>query len=68
MVDRRIINSMEQAGDIYRVILVSALIFVIMIKTFFFMRMFDSMAHLVSMIQQVANDLRAFIVFFFILI
>lgn len=59
---------MEQAGDIYRVILVSALIFVIMIKTFFFMRMFDSMAHLVSMIQQVANDLRAFIVFFFILI
>lgn len=59
---------MKDSDEIIRIILLICLTLVIMVKTFFFMRMFDSMAHLVSMIQQVAHDLRAFIVFFFILL
>jgi hypothetical protein len=59
---------MEESGDLVRLIIVVGLILVIMVKTFFFMRMFDSMAHLVSMIQRVAKDLSAFIAFFFILL
>jgi len=44
------------------------LTFVILIKTFFFLRLFRSMAHLVSMMKQVFHDLQAFMLFFFILI
>lgn len=39
-----------------------------LIKTFFFMRLFRSMAHLVSMMSQVIKDLQAFVIFFFVLI
>jgi len=39
-----------------------------LIKTFFFMRLFKSMSHLVTMMKQVFKDLQAFMVFFFILL
>jgi hypothetical protein len=51
-----------------RKLVVIFLCFLLLIKTFFFMRLFRSMAHLVSMMQQVFLDLQAMITFFFILI
>ena len=42
--------------------------FLMLIKTFFFMRLFKSMAHLVMMMLQVLIDLKAFLFFYFILI
>ena len=40
-----------------RKLLLIVLIFMMLLKTFFFMRVFKSMAHLVSMMKQVFNDL-----------
>ena len=51
-----------------RKMLIIILAFLLLIKTFFFMRLFKSMAHLVSMMQQVFVDLQAFLYFFFILL
>ena len=39
-----------------------------LIKSFFFMRLFRSMAHLVSMMRRVFLDLQAFMLFFFVLL
>lgn len=50
-----------------RKVLIITLIMMLLLKTFFFMRIFHSMAHLVSMMKQVMVDLKAFMSFFFIL-
>lgn len=54
--------------EIGRKVVVICLAFLMLIKTFFFMRLFRSMAHLVAMMQQVFIDLQAFLLFFFILL
>lgn len=42
--------------------------FILLLKTFFFIRIFKSIAHLVLMMRQVVNDLKAFMVFYMILL
>ena len=42
--------------------------FLILIKTFFYMRVFREMSQMVAMIRQVITDLRVFMIFYFILI
>ena len=57
-----------RTADMVKKSITIMLSFLILIKTFFFMRLFRSMAHLVSMMQQVMKDLQAFLIFFFVLI
>ena len=52
----------------FRKTVIILLTFLMLIKTFFFMRLFRSMAHLVAMMRQVFHDLQAFMLFFFILL
>lgn len=48
---------------------VMTIIFLVQIhKTFFFMRIFDSVSYIVTMIYQVIGDLKVFMLFYFILI
>lgn len=51
-----------------RKVLLIILCFIMLIKTFFFMRLYQSMSELVMMMLQVMVDLRAFLCFYFILI
>lgn len=48
--------------------LLITLCFFMLVKTFFFMRLFKSMAHLVMMMLQVIVDLKAFLFFYLVLI
>lgn len=41
---------------------------VMLLKTFFFLRLFESLAHLVLMMRQVVKDLKAFMIFYTILL
>ena len=61
-------EEVEEPWVLFRKSVFIILTFLILIKTFFFLRLFRSMAHLVSMMKQVFNDLQAFMLFFFILI
>lgn len=42
--------------------------FLILIKTFFYMRVFKNMSQMVSMMTQVIADLRVFLIFYLILV
>lgn len=42
--------------------------FILLMKTFFFLRIFKSLAHLVLMMRQVCNDLKAFMIFYTVLL
>ena len=42
-------------------------IFMMLVKTFFFLRIFDEMSFLVKMIGQVMHDLKAFLIFYAII-
>jgi hypothetical protein len=44
------------------------LTFVLLIKTFFYMRLLPKMAHLVTMMSRVFSDIQGFMMFFFILV
>ena len=44
------------------------LAFIMLIKTFFYLRIFSELSHIVTMMKQVFYDLRIFMLFYFILV
>ena len=62
------VETEDQVFKQARKMLLITLCFFMLVKTFFFMRLFKSMAHLVMMMLQVIVDLKAFLFFYLVLI
>ena len=63
-----ILQNMGQGQEFHTKIIVTVIIWVQIAKTFFFLRIFEELSYIVSMILNVICDLRRFLLFFVILI
>ena len=61
-------GSIETINDKFSKVTMIFVAFLILIKTFFYMRVFRNMSQMVSMMTQVISDLRVFLIFYFILV
>lgn len=60
--------TIEAQDDLRSVISMSIVLFLAMIKTMFFLRIFDNLSYLVTLIRSVIYDLRIFMLFYVILV
>ena len=61
-------QNVSNFDDFHNKVLITIILMQQIMKTFFYLRIFDALSYIVTMIFTVVNDLQAFLIFFFILV